>query len=259
MTRFPAWLLTALLFFLPMKYASADNIIAGADAWCPYNCNPKSDRPGYMVEIAKTIFKKAGHTFEYRVMPWTRAIEEARIGCISCIIGATKKEVSDFVFPEHTLGNSSMIFIVNKGSKWRFKGIESLQDIQIGVIADYSYGDTLDDHILKNNKNPAKVRISFGNDAFSQNIKYLKMGRITAMAVDHEVLSYYEYQNESDLEFQHAGEIKALRVSIAFSPISLKSKEYAAILSAGIMKLRKSGALKTILDHYGIHDWVNNQ
>ncbi|MEQ1790535.1 MAG: hypothetical protein ABL857_08835, partial [Rickettsiales bacterium] len=34
------------------------NIVA--DEWCPFNCDPESDKPGYVIELAKEIFKPYG-------------------------------------------------------------------------------------------------------------------------------------------------------------------------------------------------------
>lgn len=33
-------------------------VVLGADEWCPYNCTPGSNQPGYVVELAKAIFEK---------------------------------------------------------------------------------------------------------------------------------------------------------------------------------------------------------
>ena len=54
----------------------ADVITLRADEWCPYNCQPKSQNPGFIIEIAETVFKKAGHTIDYQVMPWARPRSE---------------------------------------------------------------------------------------------------------------------------------------------------------------------------------------
>ncbi len=52
----------------------AETITLAADVWCPFNCNPGGDPPGYMVEVAKAVFEPRGHTVTYRVLPWARAV-----------------------------------------------------------------------------------------------------------------------------------------------------------------------------------------
>lgn len=46
----------------------ADVVTLRADQWCPYNCVPGSDRPGYMIEIAREVFGRAGHQIDYQAL-----------------------------------------------------------------------------------------------------------------------------------------------------------------------------------------------
>ena len=36
-----------------------------ADSWYPYNGDPKAENPGYMVEVARLAFAKAGYQLDY--------------------------------------------------------------------------------------------------------------------------------------------------------------------------------------------------
>ena len=45
---------------------TAKTVVLVADEWCPYNCAPNSDKPGYVVEIAELVFAEAGHTVIYK-------------------------------------------------------------------------------------------------------------------------------------------------------------------------------------------------
>ena len=49
-------LLVLLLLLLPQQVLSEERpgIVIAADQWCPINCVPGSDRPGFMIEIART-------------------------------------------------------------------------------------------------------------------------------------------------------------------------------------------------------------
>lgn len=81
---------TILILWLAISLSSisaADTIILVADKWCPYNCTPETERPGFLVEIARRAFELAGHKLEYRLMPWKRAVTEAKRGNVNGIIG----------------------------------------------------------------------------------------------------------------------------------------------------------------------------
>ncbi len=47
-------------------------ITLAADIWCPYNCDSKDERPGFMVELAKEIFQKKGINVQYVIVPWVK-------------------------------------------------------------------------------------------------------------------------------------------------------------------------------------------
>ncbi|GIX35982.1 MAG: amino acid ABC transporter substrate-binding protein [Lysobacteraceae bacterium] len=235
--------------------ARADTITIVADEWCPYNCSPDSDRPGYMIEIASKALGVAGHTIKYSTMPWSRAIEEARRGKYTAIVGAARNDAPDFVFPDEPLGISGSVFAVKKGSTWKYTGIDSLATVSIGVIQDYSYAEDLDAYIAKYAKDAKRVQAATGETALGTNIRKLEAGRIDALVEDRAVLEY-ELAEEGKLgQFDYAGTLKQSEVFIAFSPAHPAAKEYARLLAEGVRALRASGELDTILARYGLKDW----
>lgn len=242
-------------FYLPN--ALADKIVLAADNWCPFNCDPKSEKPGYMVEVAQKAFSKSGHTLEYIIVPWERAVKDARIGKYSGVIGAYVDDAPDFIFPENELSNNSDSIFVLKKSSWSYKDISSLSGISLGVIKGYAYGsDELNAYIKKNGNNIKKVQLSHGDSAQEMNIKKLAHGRMDAVIETPAVFWYTANQLRMGDKFKNAGDISKPKKSfIAFSPANPKSKEYARILSNGIDDLRKTDELKLILKKYGLDDW----
>lgn len=59
----------ALLLAVVLQCARAETITIVADPWCPYNCEPGSDEPGFMVEIARRVFAEAGIEVRYETVP----------------------------------------------------------------------------------------------------------------------------------------------------------------------------------------------
>ena len=248
------------ILILPVLFsisiAGADTIIMAADRWCPVNCEPDSPRPGFMVEIAQQVFTKAGHTIEYRIVPWARAIEEANAGRINGIIGAFHGDAPDFIFPENELfllsGNS---FFVTSKSKWTYKDISSLSEIIIGAINGYDYGEEINSYINKY-KGTKRVDLISGNHPLERNIQKLLNGRIDVLVESNVVFWRTASAMGVKDNIKSAGQAsKPEKCYIAFSPSNIKSKEYAKILSDGVDMLRKSGQLKKILNAYEVDDW----
>ena len=139
------WIVVSLLLSVAPGLAG-DTITLRADIWDPYNGDPASDQPGFMIEVARKVFEKAGYTVDYQVDGWTweRSLEEAKKGSIDGIVGAAKSDAEDFVFPSEALCRQRMSFLVKKGNAWRFSGVDSLSSIRLGVISGYAYDDDID-------------------------------------------------------------------------------------------------------------------
>jgi polar amino acid transport system substrate-binding protein len=236
--------------------AAADTISIRADEWCPYNCKPGDPHPGFMIEVATKIFAAKGHKVDYQTLSWARAIQETREGKVNAVVGGLKSDTPDFVFPENQLGISQDGFIVKKGSTWRWSGIESLNGITLGGVNDYAYGEPVGSYMTTNMKNLAKVSLISGEDCLKRNLGMMIKGRLGVVIDAVWVIDFFLSKHPNlAKDVVRAGELKPNPVYIAFSPKNPKSKDYAKILSDGVVALRKTGELKTILGFYGLTDW----
>ncbi len=242
-----------ILFFL-VSVVRADEIVLVADKWCPYNCAPGDELPGFMVDIAEYAFAKQGHTVRYQLLPWARAIATVRDGLFHGIIGTGRSETPDFVFPSIALGQASQTFYTRKGFSWSYEGLDSLNRITLGVINGYSYGKLLE-HYIKPNTDSKRIQIVSGKTALKQNIEKLTLGRIDALIEDKNVFQYHLHARAAPNEFSAAGVAYTENVYIAFSPKLEQAQVYAALLDKAMTVLRKQGELQAILDKYGLDDW----
>jgi polar amino acid transport system substrate-binding protein len=255
------WVLATLMVVVSQTAipASAENIQLRADLWCPYNCEPGAEREGYMVDVARRIFERAGHTVEYHALNWARSIQMAKEGRIHGIIGAGKDEVPDFVFPEMELGVIRNTFFVRKGETWRYSGTASLRSRRLGVILGYGYGPHLDDFIERHRKTNM-VQLVAGNDALRNNINKLLAGRIDTVLEDNAVFRHVSRDMGVADRIEEAGDDRTYgsinNLYIAFSPNRPNASHFAKILSEGLADMRRTGELAEILAHYGLEDWL---
>ena len=248
-------LLLLLAFGLITTYANADQITLASDDWCPINCVPGSENQGFMVDIATIVFKKAGHTVVYKKVPWERALAQTRKGKYSAVIGAYHGDAPDFIFPKNEQGMIGNAFFTAKSNSWRYKGISSLNNLKLGVIKGYDYGEDINKYIKDNPKSPA-VQLAFGDTPLELNIKKLMKSRIDVLLESEYVFNYKINQMGLKDKIKFAGILAAPdKAFIAFSPVNKMSKEYAEILSSGMDSIRNSGELKKILAKYGLEDW----
>jgi polar amino acid transport system substrate-binding protein len=246
-----------IFIVLTASYTPGGEVITlRADIWEPYNAAPESDKPGFMIEVAKTIFTKAGYTVDYQCKGWTwdRSIEEVRQGRIDAIVGAAKDDAPDFVFPEEPFVYQQVTIFKKKGNPWRYQGVNSLQNIKLGVISGYAYDEAIDEYIKKN-ADKGNIQVVKTDNALELNIKKLDAGRIDATIEDASVFFSKAASLGMKDKFEEAGFVgEPDNITIAFSPAKETSKKYAEILSKGFKEMRASGEMKKLMDKYGLKD-----
>lgn len=248
---------------VPAEPARADMVSLRSDLWCPYTCDPDSRRPGYVIEMARAIFATAGHTVDYRLLPWPQALEGARRGLFSGAVGATETDGRDLLFGREPVGLQVNALALRTGGPvagagFRYTGVESLRALRLGVSMGYTYDNGPIDAYLwqEGGASAGKVVVARGDDVIAQNLRRLMAGQIDAVLDSAAVLSLVI----AGQGLQHAVTVveigEAVPVYIAFSPVDPRAAGYLGLLDAGIAQLRSSGALAAILARYGMEDWA---
>lgn len=237
------------------KDHAASPVILCADVYCPFNCEPNAEQPGYLIELAAAAMASRGETIEYRIEPWQRAIIETRGGQCDALVGTPFGEPSDLIFPTVEAGMNINVFVTLANSNWRFTDSASLANVVIGGVVDYSYGEPVDSWIANHRQNPARVQLISGETAITQNLSKLAHGRIDAFIEDKMVLQYLAQIERLNSPWRIAGEVSRLPFHIAFSPAKPESAARAKALSDLVVAWRKNGKLKALLQRYHLRDW----
>lgn len=248
------------LFFFPFVIcAETDNntITVAADLWCPYNCDPESPRPGYMVEALKELFEEQGYRFRYMNLPWPRALREARLGRIDAVIGAARAEARGLLFPRYVLGLSETVLVARAGANMHYDGPESLKDIRLGVIARYSYDNNgpLDGYIKEQleRKSPNITEITSEHGQI-QLLKMLFNNRLDAFIENRNVITFEAREMGVFDKIEMTAIETVVTVSMAFSP-NKKGQQLRSVFDRAFPEYRASGRFGQILQKYGLNDW----
>ena len=244
--------LSLILLVAPTKgEESGDDVVTlVADEWCPYNCAPDAESQGILVEIARQALRLEGYRVDYQSMPWRRAIRGVRNGNSDGIIGAGPAETPDFNFPDQPLAIAHHSLFTRPDSNWTYTGLESLGNIRLGVVQEYSYGGLYDAYIAPNENDAERLMVLSGNQVLPRLIRLLEMGRIDALAAEEKVLNHH-YQNEGRINrLRNAGLAYQEELYIAFTPARPEGRELAEALDRGMVKLREQGMIAEILADY---------
>lgn len=246
----------ALLLGCAAPSARADTIRLRADIYCPTNCAPDSGRPGYAVEIAREVFGRAGHTVDYDLLAWQRAIADTGVGLYEGVIGAAREEVPGFALGTEPIGVWRLGLAVRRGVAVSLAAARPFEGKVVGAIEGYHYGEPrLDAYIAAHAADPARVQLLSGPNALAANLKKLVTGRIDFVPDSVAVLRYHSRELGVADQVDVVPAVEAQDVFLAFSPANPRSREWAALLDRGIAELRANGRLAQILASYGLEDW----
>jgi polar amino acid transport system substrate-binding protein len=239
-------------------------VVLAADDWCPYNCEPSSARPGYVIELAKIIFEKKGYSFDYTMIPWEQAKADALHGRITGAIGMDKKEGEEtekqedpsgkkkFQYPQNEITVNTSCFFVLKENNWKFdsanpdKSLSALGG-KVGIAQGYAFD--LRDKLLEKNM----LMEVGGTSPLRELLLLLLDGKIKALIDDRNVVTYKVYAMKCARKIQSAGIAEEpAKLYIGFCP---DCREEAAVFSQGIDELRATGKLKAVLSSYYLDDW----
>ena len=242
----------AIALMVPMV-SGAETINIVSDEWCPYNCVPGSDRPGFGIEIAMEAYAPHDIQVNYTTQDWDAAVEDTKNGKFHAVISAYKEDAPGFVFPENEFGVSGNAFFVRKGDSWKYTNTDSMNGKKIGLIEGYAYGEVLDKYFADNAQN---IFYANGDRALDSLMEKLVKNEIDVVCDDPFVFQLRAKELYLSKKVSHAGEEgEPLPLYVAYSPALPGSQELADKLSEGIDKLRANGRLQAILKKYGLSDW----
>lgn len=218
-------------------------VIAG-DYWCPYNCNSESKDKGFLVELAKRALYIYGIDIEYKMMPWSQALEEVKSGKIDGIIGVSNPKSKRLVTTTLPLDYSSSMTFTKIDSQWTYDGITSLRGKKLGIVMDYEIEESINQYIgINYTINPGLFVIEDGANAVIESIANLMDGEIDIYIEDERVVRHYTQETGLTESIKNVGRIakEKLPIYIAFSPNIPDIKKYIGYLEEGIASLKATG------------------
>ena len=239
------WIMFSLLSVMSLS-AYAAQITLVADTWCPYNCEPDSELPGFMIEAATLILGAAGHEVKYTLLnDWEQAVADVIAGKYVGIVGADPTDDQGFIFPEEDMGVSQNRIYVRKGDPWRYSGPASLEGTKVVVLNGYTYGDDVDEWLSAH---------ALYVDTLEQAVEALLSSKADILFENEYVMSMFTLLNSIQDSFEVAGMMESGPVFVAFSAAIPESKEYADLLTKGLKAMKADGSWKALLEKYGVEE-----
>ena len=242
----------ALLANLSLPLYSQDEIrLAAPDNWCPVACSAEGSLQGYYIDVAKRVWPKK--KIIYKNIPYSRAKQEALAGRIDAIPAALMAEVPGFILSRNPGSTVKFCAWTDLNSKWRYKKLESLVGMSVGLLDGYEYPAKLQ-NFLEGNVGKLNVEILKGRFVVKRLGEMVEMGRLDTFFEGKEVVEWL-IKDKKLPQLRNAGCLKdVVKAYLAFSPKLSTAKQMAEEYSVGLKNLELSGQLAKIKKKYGISD-----
>lgn len=244
------------LLLWPVGVAVAEPLSVRADYWYPLNGEPDSERPGFAIEILRGIFSDSEWEIDYQLADWSRSLELARDGRIDCVVGVYRSEAPKLAYPETPLAWDTAAFYVRADSDWRYHDPSSLQDVSVGLIAGYGYGEKLDRYIVEH-RGDERLRFMHGHQPLRRNLKKLMRGRVDVLVESPFVMeSQLRRMGLSD-QVREAGRVgQRMPLYFACNPDREGVTGLLSDFDRGMRELRETGEVGEIMSRYKLPDSV---
>jgi len=219
-------------------------LVLAGDYWCPYNCQPGSDSPGYLVELIRRALYIYRIDVEYRMMPWVDALDLAEKGEIDGIIGVSSVKGRDLLTTRLPLEFSRSDAFTRNDTEWIYDGVNSLRGKKVGVILDYVVDEAINHYMgINYTLNPGGFSVQEGKNAVIESIADLIDGYSDVYLEDNRVVQHYITENGLTPYIRNAGHVgrKKLPVYIAFSKKLPHVKRYIKYFVKGMASLKATG------------------
>ena len=201
------------------------------------------------------VFKKAGYDLTYTSIDSQKdALLAVKEGKFDLLIGVDSQKDKDLIYMKKPLVYTYNVIAVPKYSKWKYESIESLHKLRLAAINELNYDDEIGEYIRKYKYDATKVQMKSGNLARKQNLKRLRFEKVDALIDDRVSLRYFYFKTKKPFAFKIAHTTKPHPIEAAFSPKTYRSKKYSEILYQGLKQLKKSEAIKGIMQKYGLSE-----
>ncbi len=131
-----------LLLFAP-GLSLAANIKVVSEIWVPYVFEQDGELRGVDYETVQQVFARLGHSTEWEMMPWKRAmlsVSSGRADAILDILPSAERR-QQLIFPnEHLSRNDSVLFYA-RNNPHPYATLQNLRGLTIGVAPGYNYGN----------------------------------------------------------------------------------------------------------------------
>ncbi|GAA0854946.1 transporter substrate-binding domain-containing protein [Aliiglaciecola litoralis] len=235
-------------------------ITIATDEWCPYICDVTSDKPGYLVEVSKRVFRKLGTEPVFYPLGWQKSVDLVEKSQAQAIIAASITNHGKTILSKELIAIDRTVLVVRKDQLFDNDQVfNTLESLILGVIANYTYdlNGPLDQYIAKRKSKNDRLVILNHYASVKALLVMLNRGSIDVFPENYFVAHYMaSSMGVMDKVNMHSID-RHDHLYMAFSPDELGHTLRDAF-DREVRLLKDSGALTSIMLSYGIEEHLTS-
>ncbi len=240
-----------MIFYLAVSTVNGSELKLASDPWCPYTCEPNSNQPGFMVELAEHILEKYGIKINYQVKPWKRVLIKARSGVIDGAITVDQSDSKGLILNTIPFTSTIQTIVTRKNDAFQWNGIQSIRKRIFIAINGYTYGKAVHGW-MEENRETGKIISLSGQDALTRSLLMLSRKRGDFTINDLNVLKYTVFKMNKDLSFNYSPTGLRTELFIGISQKRKDAQKIADYLDSGLSSHEIISFRERLLEKYHI-------
>jgi len=236
-------LIAAILVCLTIG-AEAQELRLAASPWSPY-VDQRLYQSGVAAALATAALERAGYDSTLTIGSWPEVMVDTQEGAYDVLVGVwfTEERAEALAFSEPFLDNE-IKFLKRADSEIRFRGIEDLAGLRIGVVSDYAYNREAVDTTGIEIATAGSVR---------ENVESLLADELDLVLADARVVMYEVNQLVVARRVTLLPEAVITRgLRIAVSRARADHEEIIEAFEAAVAAMRSDGSYNQLLANYRI-------
>ncbi|NRA53633.1 MAG: hypothetical protein HRU23_05770 [Gammaproteobacteria bacterium] len=211
--------------------------------WCPYVCN---EDKGAVIQYVDEILARENIKLTVQVLPWSRAIKQAKSGASDGLLTAGLTEAQALSYTHSALGYYQTCFIARQDSTWHYEKPLNIKGEILGTVQGYGYGPELD-NLIKTR--PASVLMISGSKVVSRLIGLLNKKRIDIVAIDIREFKWILGSNFiEEMGLKKVGCLAKEPYYLALNPALIGREQLIEILDIAFAKSKNKHRLQQLLE-----------
>ncbi len=224
---------------------SRETIRLATVQWEPYYGRGLKNQ-GYISEITRKAFERAGYEVEIRFMPWKRAIHDTKNGHYDGLMGLYHtKERAEWLNYSESIAAIRIVLFSHKEKDITYSKLSDLKPYKIGIERGFAYTEEFDSADFLQ-KEPVREGML--------NYKKLLKGRIDLVAASEKVFLHMVNSKGENASDKLRVIEPPLTVSRIYNGITRKKKGHEKIVAdfnQGLKQIKQDGTFDEILRNHG--------